>query len=119
MPDCESPELLKGTEKCACKMLASFCMAKATHYDLMWGEKKIGGAAQRHSKKHGLLHQGSLSLAPISQNLLRAVLKNHHEVIPAIIDQSGYLMSHQKEQDVDKARLRLRHLLKKMMMTFD
>lgn len=38
-----------------------FCMAKPTRYDVVWKGKKIAGAAQRKTR-HGLLHQGSISL---------------------------------------------------------
>lgn len=38
-----------------------FCMAKPTVYDLVIGDKKVVGAAQRRSKE-GLLHQGSIAL---------------------------------------------------------
>lgn len=42
---------------------ANFCMAKPTQYDVMIEGKKIGGAAQRRTKR-GFLHQGSISLSP-------------------------------------------------------
>lgn len=38
-----------------------FCMAKPTKFDLLYEGKKVGGAAQRKTKK-GLLHQSSLCL---------------------------------------------------------
>ncbi|TFE71269.1 lipoate--protein ligase family protein [Methylacidiphilum caldifontis] len=37
----------------------SFCFLKPVKYDLMWGSKKIAGAAQRRNRQ-GLLHQGSI-----------------------------------------------------------
>lgn len=40
---------------------SSFCMAEPTVYDVMIGNKKVGGAAQRRTKT-GLLHQGTLCL---------------------------------------------------------
>jgi lipoate---protein ligase len=51
-----------------------FCMAKPTIYDIMIGGLKVGGAAQRRTKK-GLLHQGSIYLtrpAPHMMDLLHA-----------------------------------------------
>ena len=50
-----------------------FCMAKPTIYDLMLHGKKIGGAAQRRTKK-GILHQGSINLKPIERSLLENIL---------------------------------------------
>ena len=38
-------------------------MAKPTPFDLVIEGKKVGGAAQRRTRK-GLLHQGSLSVCP-------------------------------------------------------
>jgi len=38
-----------------------YCMAHATQFDLLQGDKKVGGAAQRRTNE-GLLHQGSLFL---------------------------------------------------------
>ena len=52
-----------------------FCMAKPTIYDIMVGGKKIGGAAQRRTKE-GFLHQGSVSVSLLDDNLLKDVLKN-------------------------------------------
>lgn len=38
-----------------------FCFGKPTKYDVMIGEKKLAGAAQRR-KRNGYLHQGSISI---------------------------------------------------------
>lgn len=56
-----------------------FCMAKPTKYDLLLEGRKVGGAAQRKTKK-GLLHQGSLYLAHPDPELLHNVLKNGKQV---------------------------------------
>ena len=52
------------------------CFSKPVRYDLMLGERKISGAAQRRTRA-GLLHQGSVDLqrleqAPTSERLLTA-----------------------------------------------
>ncbi|WP_284442469.1 lipoyl protein ligase domain-containing protein [Chlamydia gallinacea] len=41
---------------------SNFCMAKISKYDVLMGNKKIGGAAQR-TVKQGFLHQGSIFLS--------------------------------------------------------
>lgn len=52
-----------------------FCMAQPTQYDIVMDRKKIGGAAQRRTKK-GYLHQGSISLMLPPLDLLQDVLKD-------------------------------------------
>lgn len=48
---------------------AFFCMVRPTKYDLLYGDQKIAGAAQR-KRKEGYLHQGTISLsAPIPEYL--------------------------------------------------
>jgi lipoate-protein ligase A len=60
---------------CESKNPPTFCMAQLTKYDVMIGDKKVGGAAQRRTKE-GFLHQGSLSLALPDLNFLNQVLKD-------------------------------------------
>lgn len=52
-----------------------FCMAKPTKYDLLLEGKKVGGAAQRKTKK-GLLHQCSLCLREPDPAFLKQILKD-------------------------------------------
>ncbi len=49
-----------------------FCMAKPTKYDVMLNGFKVGGAAQRRTKK-GFLHQGTVSLVSPSGQLQNIV----------------------------------------------
>jgi lipoate-protein ligase A len=42
---------------------ARFCMSVPTRYDVLWNNRKVGGAAQRCTR-HGFLHQGSIALVP-------------------------------------------------------
>lgn len=48
---------------------STYCMAEITQYDIVIGEKKVGGAAQRRTRS-GFLHQGSVFLTPPPKNLL-------------------------------------------------
>jgi lipoate-protein ligase A len=63
-----------------------FCMVKGTKYDVLVGDKKVVGAAQRN-KKHGLLHQGSISLIPPSYDFL-------HRYLPYDLIENMQLFSH-------------------------
>jgi lipoate-protein ligase A len=64
----------------------SFCMAYPTQFDIMVNGKKMGGAAQRRTKR-GFLHQGSLSLAAPPEAILRACVK---EEIYYLMQQNSY-----------------------------
>lgn len=54
---------------------SNFCMSQPTQYDLIVNGRKVGGAAQRKTKR-GYLHQGSISLTLPPQDVLRGVLKD-------------------------------------------
>lgn len=98
----ESDLLVEGCGPCL-----RFCMASPTQYDLVVGGKKVGGAAQRRTKR-GYLHQGSLCLLKPDSDWLRAVCKN-----PAIFElmqtQSYPLL--QEASSLEAARERLQQLL--------
>lgn len=64
----------------ACK---NFCMAKPTIYDVMFGGKKVAGAAQRR-RKQGFLHQGTISIAFPKKAFLQQVLKSDTKVFEAM-----------------------------------
>jgi lipoate-protein ligase A len=68
-----------------------FCMAKPTKFDVMIDSKKIGGASQRRTKK-GFLHQGTISIKPLSYDYLRQVLLKGTKVIEAMQQNSAYLL---------------------------
>lgn len=74
-----------------------FCMAKPTKYDLLHEGKKVGGAAQRKTKK-GLLHQSSLCLKMPSLPFLEEVLKPGTSIPSDILESSASLGVHLKEQ---------------------
>lgn len=70
----------KGADLCTIepdepKEMGAFCMARPTHYDVMWRGGKVGGAAQR-KKPRGLLHQGTICLQRVPKKLLEGALCN-------------------------------------------
>ncbi len=82
----------------------SFCMARATIYDVLYGGKKIAGAAQRRTK-NGYLHQGSISLVFPDLQLLKELLVMKDEIIAAMMD-STCALSMQNGDFKDLAPLR-------------
>ncbi|MDP1881024.1 MAG: hypothetical protein Q8K60_08820 [Parachlamydiaceae bacterium] len=106
------PELLVKEENVD-KDCRAFCMAKATQYDLIVKGKKLGGAAQRRTKQ-GFLHQGSLSLAPLSEEFLTNALKSE-KIIQSMQSESCYLLEHDDEHEIEETRSALRNLMKEMI----
>jgi len=68
----------------------SFCFVKPTIYDVMWGGKKIGGAAQRR-RRHALLHQASFSVEPFDPPFLEKVLLHPDDVLPKMGASTAFL----------------------------
>jgi lipoate-protein ligase A len=68
-----SPSLLPVEPEPMDRASRHFCMAKPTRYDVIIDGRKVGGAAQRRTKQ-GFLHQGSISIALPSQDLLESLL---------------------------------------------
>lgn len=58
---------------------SNFCMARASKYDILMGDRKVGGAAQR-TVKQGFLHQGSVFLSGSSLEFYETFL------LPEVID---------------------------------
>lgn len=82
----------------------NFCMAKPTIYDVMYEGKKIAGAAQRR-KKQGYLHQGTISLALPSMDLLHDILPENTKVLEAMLSNSyTFLGANYKQEDLDEVR---------------
>lgn len=98
-PNPIQPQLLSQEDVCSKNPYHGFCMAKPTEYDVMMDGKKVGGAAQRRTKK-GFLHQGSLSLFPPPLNILRDVLKNNDRVVESMHQHSHYL-AFDKTNEID------------------
>lgn len=87
---------------------AFFCMARPTKYDLVVGERKIAGAAQRKMKQ-GFLHQGTIALQFPDVNLLDDMLPSK-EVRDAMRQTTFPLLS--ENQSLEEGRGHLRELLK-------
>ncbi|HRW58505.1 MAG TPA: hypothetical protein P5048_02665 [Chlamydiales bacterium] len=89
-----------------------FCMARPTKYDLLIGDKKLVGAAQR-KKKNGYLHQGSIALQIPDVTLLAKVLKVPNSVLQNMIRYSYPLVS----QKIDEEQMKqIRFELKKCLI---
>lgn len=88
-----------------------FCMAAATKYDVMIGNRKVAGAAQR-KKKQGFLHQGSISLFLPSEDLLSQIFLNEKALIKDMMDTTFPLADECKGIDVEQ----LVHKLKKQLL---
>lgn len=56
-----------------------FCMAKPTVLDIMCGELKVSGGAQRRTR-HGFLHQGTISLSPPNWEWLKKIIRSKEVV---------------------------------------
>lgn len=68
-----------------------FCMATPTKYDVMLNGRKVGGGAQRRTKK-GFLHQGSIHLTLPDEEFLRSVLLPGTCVLDAMLKHSCLLL---------------------------
>ncbi len=88
-----------------------FCMAKPTQYDVMIGDKKIAGAAQRRTKA-GLLHQSSIQIAMPPKNILQDVLLSADSVLSAMQHYTATLFPHIPDADeLEKKRQNLEEAL--------
>ncbi|CAM0116899.1 lipoyl protein ligase domain-containing protein [Rhabdochlamydiaceae symbiont of Dictyostelium giganteum] len=92
---------------------AFFCMARPTKYDLVVGEKKIAGAAQRKMKQ-GFLHQGTIALQFPDLNLLDELLPSF-SVREAMRRTTFPLLS--ENISLEEGRDQLRLLLQKRFLT--
>jgi lipoate---protein ligase len=86
----EHPDLLPEDPVPLDKSCANFCMAKPTIYDVMMGSRKVAGAAQRR-RRHGYLHQGSISIAMPERSFLEKVLLPGSRVLEAM-ESNSYTM---------------------------
>jgi lipoate-protein ligase A len=95
----------------------SFCMAKPTRYDVMLGEKKVAGAAQRKTR-HGFLHQGSISLLSPSFPLLQEVLHEEYVAVLKAMEAFTYpvLGCGASLKDLEQGRREVEALLEKHLM---
>jgi len=93
----EPPPAVQGAEK-------HFCMAHPTQYDVIWNGCKIGGAAQRRTKK-GFLHQGSISLLSPSLDMLQDLLIDERTITAAMQQNSKALLPSNADLTTAKAQL--------------
>lgn len=105
----EKTPLLLNTSLHSYEKRVPFCMAKPTPYDLIVDGKKVGGAAQRRTKK-GLLHQASLSLFFPPYDILSDIIKE--KAVLAAMQENTYCLFPEKEDDPDEAKTLLTSLLK-------
>lgn len=89
-----------------------FCMAKPTIYDILLGEKKVVGAAQRR-RRNGLLHQGSISISMPDFTRLEEILLPNTEILLAMREQSHYLYTNPTSNQLEEMRSELENRLKK------
>lgn len=90
-----------------------FCMARPTQYDVVYQGVKIAGAAQRRTRK-GYLHQGTISLAFPSVDLLQEVLLAKEEVVRAMLGFTFAPLGRLEDQNaLVKMRNEIRALLTK------
>lgn len=78
-----------------------FCSAAPTKYDVMWGNKKVGGGAQRRTKK-GFLHQGTIFLQKPDDEFLTDMVTPH--ICNCISKNSEYLFSHVEKKQLTELR---------------
>jgi len=105
-----APELFSQNNKES--KAGRFCMARPTIYDLMASGKKIGGAAQRRTKK-GFLHQGAILLAPPPEELVGSVLKKGPAIYSAMLNNSRPLLP--SPNDPEGARCALQQALRQSL----
>ena len=89
-----------------------FCMAKPTIYDILLGQKKVVGAAQRR-RRNGLLHQGSVSISMPDFPRIEKILLPNTDILPAMQQQSHYLFLNPNARQLQEIRLELENRLKK------
>ncbi len=84
-----------------------FCMAKPTIYDIMVDGRKLGGAAQRKTRR-GFLHQGTIALTPPSIPYLKSILLPDTGVLEAMQATTFTLFP---DTPLEKGRIDVRHSL--------
>ena len=106
----QTPTLLQK-ESPTSNTYKNFCMAHPTQYDILLEGRKIGGAAQRKTKK-GILHQGSIALTVPTEEFLTEILKNGDIISQMMESQTFPLLSSQVSQkELIKTRNQLKQCL--------
>ncbi len=86
-----------------------FCMAKPTKYDVILNGRKVGGGAQRRTKR-GFLHQGSINLGLPDATFLDSVLLPNTCVHDAMLKHSCLLLN-SASKEFEDAKTELKGLL--------
>lgn len=79
LPECW-PNSNDSEERFTSPVPNHLCQAKVTQYDLSWAGKKIGGCAERRTKK-GMLHQTSLFVQEPDWQIVTKAIMNENDVI--------------------------------------
>lgn len=85
------PTLLQNDPHPSDPSFRNFCMAKPTQYDIMIGERKLAGGAQRRTRQ-GFLHQGSISFVVPELQILNKVFAPESPITQAIMNTSCSLI---------------------------
>ena len=90
-------------------------MAKPTRYDVVFDGKKIGGAAQRRTKR-GFLHQGTIALAILPDEYLERILLPGTQVLEAMKANSYSVLGKEwTREDLRNARKKIKKLLQEVI----
>ena len=83
-------------------------MAAPTKYDVMVDGKKIGGAAQRQTKK-GFLHQATIAIALPPKEYLQKILQPNTGMLDAILNNSYTILnSNSTFKQIEQAKLSIK-----------
>ncbi|MDF2550071.1 MAG: lplA [Chlamydiales bacterium] len=105
---------LLDESRATCSDKRFFCLGEATRYDVMVGNRKLGGCAQRRTKE-GFLHQVCLSLAQPPKEMLKKALPSE-EMVEVIFANSYPLFA---ESEAVRQRPFIKELLKEAFQTFE
>lgn len=108
-------KLLQKGEKSGVDAANHFCMAHPTIYDVIFEGKKVGGAAQRKTKR-GFLHQGTLSLALPDFDLLSKIILESDKVLPLMKKTTFSLIPGKiTQEELERERDRMQACLTKVI----
>ena len=94
--------------------IKNFCMAKPTVYDVVIGDKKVAGAAQRR-KKQGYLHQGSISIALPKEEVLKDLFIDENVFLEMKKTSFSFLDERATTLQINEIRRNLeKHLIKSL-----
>ncbi len=77
-------------------IIDELCMANPTQYDILFNQKKVGGSAQRKSKR-GFIHQCSVFVRPLNWDEIKTKLVSPDTTIPKLSAFTGSLFSEETD----------------------